>query len=34
MFHAMDMAHANHVGVYCTVTQPGTIAVSDAVTVH
>ena len=34
MFHAMDMAHANHVGVYCTVITPGTVNTGDAVTVY
>ncbi len=29
MFGVMDAVHYNHVGVYCTVIQPGTVAVGD-----
>ncbi|HEY3833490.1 MAG TPA: MOSC N-terminal beta barrel domain-containing protein [Acidimicrobiia bacterium] len=32
MFHAMDAAHANHVGVYCTVVQPGIVPIGGRVT--
>jgi hypothetical protein len=31
MYHAMDGAHDNHVGVYCTVVRPGTVRTGDPV---
>jgi uncharacterized protein YcbX len=33
MYGAMDSAHYNHVGVYCTVLEPGPITVGDPVSI-
>jgi len=33
MYDAMEAAHANHIGVYCTVIKPGAVRTGDAVRV-
>jgi uncharacterized protein YcbX len=32
MYDALESAHHNHVGIYCTVVTPGTVTTGDAVT--